>query len=117
MVTTSGVREWLGESGASAAERIPGRRKSYLEGEATIATAALQSRAGDPGRDRKTPRPQGATGGCVRRETRHDPGLVSTARSPEVRWLQAQAVSRPSCGFTRSGSLGGPNGARELRLG
>jgi len=76
MVTTFGLCELLSEPGASAAERISRHRKSHLAGEAAITTAAFKSRALNSGRDRKTPRPQGATGGCASRSPiRFWPGI------------------------------------------
>jgi hypothetical protein len=98
-------------------EYIASRRESNFEGEIAVASAAFQPRTGHPGRDRKAPGAQSAPRSCLRRETRHDPGLVSKVDRREVRRLQTPAVSGPTANFIRSRSFGGPDGAGELRLG
>src|SRR5436305_11174442 len=117
MVATAGLRDGFGEPRASCSERIPGRRESDLEGQTSLAAAAIQLRAHYARRDRKTAWTESASRSCLCGETRDYPCLVSTARCPEVRRLQTPAVSGPSSRFIGSRSLGGPDGAGELRLG
>jgi hypothetical protein len=117
MVETAGLRDGFGEPGASCSERIPGHRESDLKGK-------LPSRLRLSNSERTTLAEIGKRLGRkalreVASVAKPDtiPGVVSETGRPEVRRLQTPAVSRPSSGFSRSRSFGGPDGTREPWLG